>query len=202
MEVFPQPPADLHSDFSHKLDIMFLAFSFDIGFDQEKIKKVICVNCQYKDDLLTRSHPQSEILIWNVWKFSKTPLWSIYPKIPDSLLSCESNSGNRSQCDRWTSRHPWHKLAKETSKTIFRNYKTIWPCLHWTYRADGDEEEEGCLHQGAPADCLAQEYWTTSNYNLKVNHAKKLGNIYAFSLPKVEKIQFFRSDRQESYCHH
>ena len=76
MEVFPQPPADLHSDFSHKLDIMFLAFSFDIGFDQEKIKKVICVNCQYKDDLLTRSHPQPEILIWNVWTFYSSASFS------------------------------------------------------------------------------------------------------------------------------
>ena len=50
------------------------------------------------------------------------------------------------------------KLAKKLRKPIFRNYRTFWPCLHWTNRADGDEEEEGCLHQGAPADCLAQEY--------------------------------------------
>ena len=31
------------------------------------------------------------------------------------------------------------------------------------YRADSDQEEEGCLHQRAATDCLTQEYGPSWN---------------------------------------
>ena len=91
MEVFPQPPADLHSDFSHKLDIMFLAFSFDIAFDQEKIKKVICVNCQYKPTYkITPSTRNSHLECVDILLFSK--LFKILKSYSNWLKNFENQS--------------------------------------------------------------------------------------------------------------